>query len=468
MARSAAHLLRELIQNVLDEAASKCAVTVEYKAGRGVYVSVEDDVPGGIRDERLIFTIWMSDKQDQPTKRGRMGRGMKELISVSDWTLIRTVGKAAVEFKRQPGGDWSRSHRGGLARESGTLVEAEVRAWKAKDCAEIIAYVKRIRPPQGIELTVNGEQVKRRPPSETYNMRLPSVTFEIEEGERKESNRQFDTLVELFAEDEPYCYEMGIPIEPIEFPLTIDVGQREPLREKRDTLLSWYKSELFAGLLNKRIAHIPADELKNNYILAAAGADYLLDDATKQRIAHAWTEGKPFATNPLQHSIATGAHVDVISLRAMPEAVRDIVQAMGVNVKDVLAARQPELCPLVPTHVQTTAEIRLVRVWEWIARSIQRPAQMQIRDGKPGAVATFDAARLTLSIQRQEIPNWELWCSQPLKSAQLSLLIHELGHWKVLEHSHGIDYASDVERVGGLVAAFLVAHADEALAMVMP
>src|SRR6266850_1251428 len=153
MARSAAHLLRELIQNVLDEAASKCAVTVEYKAGRGVYVSVEDDVPGGIRDERLIFTIWMSDKQDQPTKRGRMGRGMKELISVSDWTLIRTVGKAAVEFKSEPGGDWSRSHRAGLPRESGTLVEAEVRAWKAKDCAEIIAYVKRIRPPQGIELT---------------------------------------------------------------------------------------------------------------------------------------------------------------------------------------------------------------------------------------------------------------------------------------------------------------------------
>src|SRR6266850_7591827 len=78
MARAAAHLLRELIQNTLDEAATICRVTIEHTPKAGVYIRVEDDVPGGIRDERLVFTLWLTDKQDAPTKRGRMGRGLKE------------------------------------------------------------------------------------------------------------------------------------------------------------------------------------------------------------------------------------------------------------------------------------------------------------------------------------------------------------------------------------------------------
>ena len=107
LSRPAAHLVRELIQNVFDEAdgpnpAARCAVTVEHLGPkRGVKIRVEDDVPGGFRDEKLIFTIWLTDKQDSPTKRGRMGRGLKEIVSVADRTSVATSGRdKSVLFER--------------------------------------------------------------------------------------------------------------------------------------------------------------------------------------------------------------------------------------------------------------------------------------------------------------------------------------------------------------------------------
>lgn len=315
MGRPAAHLVRELVQNVFDEAASTCAVTVEHVAGEGVRIVVEDDVPGGIRDEKLVFTLWASDKADTPTKRGRMGRGLKELVSVSDRTVVATQGRPAIEFTRQ-GGEWKRRSTTQIAAPSvGTCVSARVAGWKSKDAKEIVEYLCRVRPPQNVRFIVNGEEVVRRPAVESHKLSLATVLFVVEDGERKVSNPHKDTTVELFAEEKTWVYEMGIPIEPVDYPLSIDVGQRVPLREQRDTLVTWYAREMYALLLNARLSVMPPEQLRDNHVLKAAEAYYFLTEETKRRIADVWTEGKPYASTPQMMSVATGAHVAVVNLR---------------------------------------------------------------------------------------------------------------------------------------------------------
>lgn len=467
MGRPAAHLVRELVQNVFDEAATMCHVSVVHETGRGVIVTVEDDIAGGIRDEKLVFTLWASDKADSPTKRGRMGRGLKELVSVSDRTVVATEGRPAIVFERTRM-DWKRKHTRQIeSPKTGTRIQARIAGWKAKDATEIIAYLRRVRPPEAVRFDVNGEQVVRRPAIESHRILLPTVIYVVDDGERRVSNPHQNTLVELFAEDQTWVYEMGVPIEPIEYPLSIDVAQRVPLREQRDTMLSSYARELYAELLNERISVMPPEQLRDNHVLKAAEAHYFLRPEVKEKIAAVWTEGKPYASTPAQMSVATGAHIPVVNLRSLPEAIRDIVHGdgkngAGTNVLKVLEARREELCPV--TANQAAAMRRLCATWEWISRGIGRPTSVVVRDGRPGAMASFERGRNELAIYHQALPEGTAFFEWPLKASRLATLIHELSHWKALEESHGEGFYSDVDEVGGAVAQFLLEHADEALA----
>jgi hypothetical protein len=77
---------------------------------------VEDDSERGFGDERLVYTVFLSDKQDDPTRRGRMGRGLKELIAAMDAAVVETVG-TTIEFDAQ--GRRSRPNE----RKRGTRIE---------------------------------------------------------------------------------------------------------------------------------------------------------------------------------------------------------------------------------------------------------------------------------------------------------------------------------------------------------
>lgn len=459
LGRPASNLVRELVQNVLDENASECRVSVKWTPKRGVRLSVADDVLGGIRDESLIFTIWASDKQDSPTKRGRMGRGLKELVSVCDWTSVATQGRATTLFERSKGGEWKRKTTRSIpAPEIGTVVEASVSAWGKAETKEIVDYLKRIRPPSHVRLFVNGEEVVRAPTIETHQLFLPSVTYVVEDGERKISNRSFETTVELFSEAESWVYEMGLPIETVDFPLSIDVGQRVPMREQRDVLISWYKSELFAKLVSARIAHLPEESLRDNYILKAAEAKNYLSQDARQRIAHAWTEGKPYANTPQMVSIATGQHIQVVNLRTLPEAVREVVKGIGKNVRDVIRERDSAA---ISVAEETPTQRRLAQCWEWIAEGVHRPCSVVVMDGKPSFEATFARDTATLTLYREVLG--DDFFKAPLGSNQLAVLIHELAHWRQLEDAHGFDFHSDAEHVGAEIAAFLMENYYDAI-----
>lgn len=481
--RPAAHLIREAVQNVLDEAATKLDVTIEFTSAAvtgpgptGVYFEIVDDVPGGIRDERLIWTIWLSDKTDSPQKRGRMGRGLKELISVSDEMLIVTEAVPAILFERKRG-KWERTRPRKHRTEAGTRVEGFTRLWKKRDVDAVVAYLTRIRPPVGLDFAVNGGAVLRRQAIETYTLKLPTLVFELQEdGSRVGREPRRECQVELVSQVlgepvgpegrramESWVYEMGIPIERIDFPLSIDVGQRVPLKEKRDTLTEPYRRELFAKLLDLRVAAglVQPSEMKDNSVMVASQAPEHLSVATKVAIAEAWTGGRPYATTPHMVSQATGQHISVVPLRSLPESVRVIAREVGTDVKQVIEEREMAACSIIDPNSFTNEQVRFVNVWSWIARGIRRGCTIHLSKGKPSAIASFNSDMRLLTVYVDRIG--ERVINEPLSAGALSTLIHELAHWQSQEDEHGMGFHADSEDVGGLVAAFLLNHASEAL-----
>lgn len=453
--RPPADLVREAVQNALDEAATCIDVELSF-AGTGVRFRIADDVPGGIRDESLVWTIWKSDKQDSPNKRGRMGRGLKELISVSDDTLIVTAGGPATHFSRVRG-KWERSSPRKVRPKAGTVVEGFVRAWSKRDMLEIDHQLRRFRPPEHITLTVRGVCVERAPATETYLIELPTVFFEArEDGDRVERHPRQKTTVELFAKDgESWVYEMGIPVEEIDFPLSIDVGQRIPLREKRDTLTDPYRRELYAKILDARAKAglLRADEMRDDHVLLAAQAPEHLSVETKRAIAQAWTLGRPYASTPEVARQATGQHIEVVPLRSLPESVRDLAREVGKNAKEVLDNMAVAACSTIPTTAYTAEQKTLVDVWEWIAQGINKSCTVKLSTGKPSAGATFRREARVLTVFVENMPGV---MRRPLSAEALSILIHELAHWREQdEDSHGSGFHSDAEEVGGKVAAFI-------------
>lgn len=462
--RPAGHLVRELVQNALDEVSGRIEVDLRYDTEtRGVLLRVADDVEGGFRDPSLIFTLWASDKTDSPTKRGRMGRGLKEVLSVADHTLITSQGCDAIQFDRVKG-KWTRSSPAAPRPAKGTIIESRIsgRVWSKADVRDALVYLRRIRPPAGVVLVLNGQEIRRPAPKETYTFTLPSVVFDVEDGGRVARERRYETTVELFDDPEPWIAEMGVPVESVDFPLSIDVGQRVPLKDRRDTITEPYRRELFARLLQARIEKglVSEDQMRDGYVLVAAGASKHLNEATQKKIVDAYTGNRPWAGTTDTLRAATGQHIATIPLRSLPEPVRVLAKEVGINVATVLRERvEAATAGAVRTEAMSGEERRVVELWQWIARGIGRPCEVRICRGRPSAEATFARATQTLSVFVENAP---FVVADPLGARALGLLIHELAHWCAFDQEHGLEWHADGEDVGGGVAAFLYLNSREA------
>lgn len=455
--REPAALVKELVQNALDEAVTRLDVRVG-PARRGLVIEVEDDLAGGIRRPELVFTLFGSDKRDSPHKRGRMGRGLKEMLSVADRSLVVSE-HGAFAFTRTRYGRWER-HTESMRRACGTLVRCEVEAWTAQDGHDVIAFLRRMRPPEGVRLVVDGAELARTTATSVLELELPTVVYERVRGERVARERRGRCAVELIPASEPWIYEMGIPVEPTSFDRSIDVGQRVPLRDRRDTIPESYRRELFGAILSATADELTDEQARADWVLAGARSA-ALGEGAKQRLVRAYTGGYAYAADATTLHAASAHHLQVVSLRAIPEAIRPLVRELAADAREVLRSMVTVPCPVVPATAQNAAERGTVAVFEAIARGIGGAARVLIREGRPSNAADFD--RGEISLYRQKLG--AAFFDDPLGERALALLIHELAHWAPADDAHGLDFKTDIERVAGAVAAYCARHGAELAAL---
>ena len=271
------HLIKELVQNAFDENPKTCRVTV-HSTPDGVLVTVSDDGPG-FSDIANAYTL-MADtpKRLNPEKRGRFNLGDKEVISVSTWSKIETVGWT-VTFP-QEGGRQVTPNR----KKNGTTVTA-LMPWDQAQADDLSDRLAAIRPPENTVYRINGKRVHRPIEMESIRAPLPTVVQAAPSQPLRNSVRQ--TQIHIISpgnSQESILYEIGIPIQPITTPYHIDVLQKVPMPPNRDTVSDAYLKQLYTIVLNAMHTHMRTEEFGQAWVKTAIENSKVLPEAVKKTI----------------------------------------------------------------------------------------------------------------------------------------------------------------------------------------
>jgi DNA topoisomerase VI subunit B len=89
--RPPSHLVKELVQNALDAIGdTEGEILLDYRHdGKHFHLSCRDNGTG-IHDLDAIKIVYLTFKTDSHLKRGRFGRGFKEILSVANWARVKS------------------------------------------------------------------------------------------------------------------------------------------------------------------------------------------------------------------------------------------------------------------------------------------------------------------------------------------------------------------------------------------
>lgn len=270
-------IIRELLQNALDEPITECRITIQYERGKA-HVTVEDDSPIGFRDLADAYTLFKDTyKRTDVSKRGRFNFGEKQVLCMADYATIETT-TGGLEF--DVAGGERRTLR--KKREKGSKVYVVVRMSK-EEVAECITYCYEILRPKDIEISLF-EDDENTPTKFEY--RKPHKIFDaVLQTEVKQEDRmrlvRRETKVHIHHSKvmQSYIYELGIPICEINCDYSIDVQQKVPLSNDRDKVDGKYLKDVFALVLNNMVDEIKEDDISQTWIREALDSN-LVEAAT--------------------------------------------------------------------------------------------------------------------------------------------------------------------------------------------
>ncbi len=439
--RPLSSLLKEAIQNSFDEE----VVEVSVQIGADEIV-IEDDAPHGFAHEKLVYTVFLTDKEDAPTKRGRKGRGLKELISAMESASVETIG-STIHF------DDRGRHAVDNGRRRGTRITLRRRS-TAEDVDAALRELSLIIPPKDVTLRINQRRIK--PPQLhliLWDCLLETVVI------RRGVERMWEhpTRVELYhpRRGEPaYLFEMGIPVETLSVPWHVDVQQRVPLADHRESATEHYKMILKSLLLESLIDQwLDRRALRTEWVDEVLRRQMISDRALEQYVARVFPAGSLLGGAERINDRARQLGGSVVDAVTMPRGVYAALVRVMEPAEEFVKRREREFNekPVEPTAEQQ----RFSLFARWLGeRLLGRRLQISFVHKEPtldGLVedASFDAASGSLKfnvIGKVDFAN-------PLSPTTLGILFHELAHNFVTEHDHR--FIEHLQSLAGRAAALL-------------
>lgn len=434
-------LILEAVQNALDAGAANVSVDLESHR-----VVVEDDAARGIADPRLVYTLFLTDKAGDPTRRGRMGRGLKELVASGDRAIVESSG-ARVEF----------DDRGRTVtecdRDRGTRVEV-LRAISESDREVAETALRLVIPPRGVSLRVAGK-VSRRPRTV---IALPSCDLEtviIENGVERAATRS--TMISVHSPrrgEQPHLFEMGIPIAPWNVPWHCDVQQRVPLSQGRDLLPERFVLAVKATLLEATMhRQLGARELRADWVQEVLARwplkSAILDAYCSKTLPRGSVLGGSARANDRARQL--GAHI--VQAQAMSQGTYLALGRVLETADDYVRRRSREFvgADVEPDETQR-AFADAVR---WIARRIAGSVvrvRFFARDPSDAGLledATTDVEARLISFNVRSTLRFD----DPFDATTMGVVLHELAHLVTLEHDHR--FIDRLQFLGGALAKLL-------------
>lgn len=467
--RPAVEVVRELVQNAFDANNATQIDVMIAKDNRHATVVVQDNGDGFV-DSSLVYTVFLSGKSDDPTKRGRKGRGLKEAIAAASESAVSTVGRTII-FSRDGKNRIRNQHSN--SRKSGSSVELVIHRWTRDDVAEIVHMLGTFEPPPGVVFTVNGRKIDHHTVKHEVPARLQTTT--IDDGVEVRCTR--NTVVRLLEPrlgEEPSIMEMGIPICPVDMPWHLDVGQRVPLPDHRTTVPLAYARKLKLQVLDEIADKLGPSELKSEWV-----TEVLADTSAETKIHYTQTVyGKNVAirTPGDQESniiAEEDLHLRVIDTGHLPTSVREVLRQSVPSTKTAvrLASGQDTTVmsePGASTETQrervepTDGEAAVCRLSAWAAskilgRRVDSWVEREVKVFGNRALACWTGSAIIWSRNYSG-----KFYDNPLAPVVLGVLIHEIAHGLSHEHGHGPEFTRALEKAAGKMAELMMVHGDEA------
>ena len=444
--RPLGRVLLEAVQNAFDAEASTVALTLGETR-----LVVEDDSSEGFVDGRLVYTVFLTDKTGK-SKRGRFGRGLKELIGAMRAARVETVG-VTIRF------DADGRHEEPSARTRGTRIELE-RDFEPAELDEARRLLRLCIPPAGTTLRVDGEVVERPRGILTLgSCELETVVMEA--GVERAMRGHTEVSVFLPAEgDAPHLLELGVPVQAWEVPWHVDIGQRVPLSSGREAVPDRFALRL-KGLLLESMIHRYLDtrDLRADWVHEVIAGYPLPASVLDAYVSRAFPKGAVLGGTRRANDRARQLGAHVVPSESLSHGTYLALSRVVETADDFVRRRSHELEgeEVAPDETQQ----RFAEAVRWLARRVAgRVVRVRFFARDPSdegllADATCDATARVLSFNVRG----NLRFDDMLDPNTLGVVLHELAHLDTPEHDHR--FIERLQLLGGQAVKVLAAGGPE-------
>jgi hypothetical protein len=484
--RPLAHLVKELVQNALDAVDEDGEINLDVTPLPGLRVLIEcsDDGPGA-EDLHDLNVVFLTSKKDSTLKRGRMGRGFKELLSIADEAIVHSRGQT-LHFARDDSGKpiVTLTHNAKEADAVGFDAALTVTHDEARQ--DLFPYFSTFLFPRNVGFRFNGQLVPAREWAFLIPARLTTERFSNGRWEKP----VLSTAIELYPcgpDETPTIYEMGIPVCPVDWTVRFhcNVLQRVPMNPNRDAVAAGYADKVRRACLPTLLPHLDADQTRESWVGDAAAK--LNDPALQRKVVE-----QAFGQNVARSTPSFGrfdhdqnareeAGATILNTSQLTGGFKHIVQQVVPSSKTLAAevreAKETVLAPVPPYSIVQIAQINHKAPQNEIEGAIVRIGRTDVMDtlmfceriGQKilDALEPHDPPTLTVraSIMQSAEATYsvdhvmtfnlgvrKLW-TRPADSYFLEVMIHELAHARAMHH--GDSFTRALERVAGHAALIL-------------
>lgn len=409
------YVLRELLQNALDENITTCEITAQYYRNICT-LSVFDDSPDGFKDIKDSFTLFKhTDKRRNPNQRGRFNSGEKQAISICNSAEISTT-TGTVIF------DKTGRHMKRRKTQCGSIIILKLKI-TLEEFKNLCNEVKLYLIPEHIKCYFNGIILPYKKPFKIINAPL-KTEYEID-GQIKSTIRKTD--IHILKSDKSHLFEMGLPIIEIDCPYSIDVQQKIPLSVDRDSVKQSYLKDLFAIVLNETVDEIENDNSSETWIRIGSG-DKKITSETMEKIIEKRFGDKVVVANPNDPI----SNDDAISKGYRVIRGNELSKEEWANIKKnnlIKSSTQvfgssfaTDTKPYTPNNNMLLVEELAKRIAE---KFLNKTIEVRFYTSKQvSAAASYGNRILSFNVFKLG----KRFFDNPLSKKVLSLIIHELGH----------------------------------------
>ncbi len=503
-ARPIEHLVKELVQNSLDSIegengninlltrpTSNANSATDPIGNRKTWIICKDN-GNGIEDIENIRTIFWTSKQDSHLKRGRMGRGFKELLCLSEEVKVESLNKIA-HFKID---DENRHKLEIIEKETsthktndlqrGTTVSMLLGLAREEVSERLKMYFKTLLVPETYTLKIEGTQISPRIPKYTITGTLTTESFENGRWVKPQKKTQIDIHDLLEGETTGLIFEMGIPICPAEWdlPYHVNIQQRVPMNPNRDAVMSGYASKIHKCCLPTLIKELNSEQARATWVGEAAIScqdpllqKEVLEKAFGSNLARAVpgfgkfdynadaqesSGAKILDTKQLSGGFRELAKLHIPTSKEVAKRAQETTERAALENMVNLDAIEGKAKEIIDRHGKKTIQ-KICEFHKFLADEIlkrlfpKRNLSCQVRVAMMANVAeatwSNSSSILTLALDLNRI--WE----KPFDQDNFSLIIHEVAHELAAHHGHS--FADALERCAGSCCLSLLENQKE-------